>query len=384
MSTARAEPGRADPVRYGVVGRGWRAQFFLRLARLMPDRFTVTGVVTRSAAAAGEIEAGYGLPIYRRPLELLIDRPEFVVTAVPRAVTPQVVESLAGAGMPVLAETPPAADAAGLRELWRRVGASGLVQVAEQYLLLPGHAARLDLVQRGRLGRPTSVQVSSTHTYHAVSMIRGLLGVGFDPATVHAHTFTAPLVDPLSRAGWNEDGRPQEATTTLATIDFGGRMGLYDFTDNQWWNPLRSRRIVVRGSSGELVDDRLVRLAAPRTPVESRLIRRQTGHDLNLEGYDLDHISCDGAVVYRNPFAGARLSDEDIAIATLLDRTAGWARGAGPPPYPLAQGCQDQLLALAIEAAAAAGTPVTTSPQPWADGGGSPPGSGGQGPAGAA
>lgn len=125
---------------------------------------------------------------------------------------------------------------------------------------------------------------------------------------------------------------PQQLTTTIATIAFGGKVGVYDFTDNQWWNPLRSRRIVIRGAIGELVDDRVIRLVDPSTPVESLLIRRQTGMDLNLELLDLKHISFDGRVICRNPFAGAARSDDDIAVADLLERTEAWARQAGPPP----------------------------------------------------
>ena len=29
--------------RFGIVGSGWRSEFFLRLARLLPERFRVTG-----------------------------------------------------------------------------------------------------------------------------------------------------------------------------------------------------------------------------------------------------------------------------------------------------------------------------------------------------
>jgi hypothetical protein len=143
-------------------------------------------------------------------------------------------------------------------------------------------------------------------------------------------------------------------------------MGLYDFTDNQWWNPLRSRRILIRGERGEIVDDRVVRLIDPRTPVESSLVRRQTGRDLNLEGLDLDHITFDGAVVYRNVFNGARLSDEDVAIATLLDRMGQWCRDEGEPPYPLAAACQDHLIALAMAESLASQSPIVTTGEPWA------------------
>ncbi len=232
--------------------------------------------------------------------------------------------------------------------------------------LLPDHAARLVAVASGIIGTPTSAQVSSTHLYHAVSMIRGLLGVGFEPADrAGERAFTAPLADPMTPAGWTDDVTPKPTKTTIATLDLGGRMGLYDFTDNQWWNMLRTRRIVVRGSNGELVDDRITRLVDARTPVESSLRRRQVGRDLNLEGADLDHISLDGAVVYKNPFFGARLSDEDIAIASILAATGKWARDEAPAPYPLAQACQDHLLSLAIEESARTDKPVRTDVEPW-------------------
>src|SRR5690606_6393465 len=125
-------------------------------------------------------------------------------------------------------------DADGLRRLWDDVGPSGLVQVAEQYLLMPGHAARLEVVRSGLIGTPTQVQVCSTHMYHAVALIRGFLGVGFDPVTVTARDLVAPLVDPMTPAGWTGSPEEKDATDTLAVLDFGaGRSGLYDFTSNQ-------------------------------------------------------------------------------------------------------------------------------------------------------
>jgi len=104
----------------------------------------------------------------------------------------------------------------------------------------------------------------------------------------------------------------------------------------------------------------------PTTPVESRLLRRQTGLDLNLEGNDVEHISFDGRVVYRNPFRGTRLSEDDVAVADLLELTGAWARGEGPEPYPLAEGLQDHRLSLAIEESVATGRVVATGTEAWA------------------
>jgi predicted dehydrogenase len=308
------------------------------------------------------------VPVYTS-LGECVDRaaPDFVVTAVPWGVNPGVVVEAVQRGLPVLAETPPAPDAAGLRELWAAVGDSGLVQVAEQYLLVPAHAARLAAVRAGLIGTPTQVQVSSTHQYHAISMMRGLLGVGRGPVTVRASRSTAPLVNPLTRDGWTDDPDPHPATTTIATLDFGdGRSGLYDFTDNQWHNQLRFRRLLVRGSHGELRDDEVIRLGEPRTLLRSPLIRRQTGYDLDLDGFDTETITLDGQVLFRNPYPGRRWSDEEIAIATLLDATAAWVRGEAPAPYPLADGVQDHLIALAVEEAADTDRTVTTSTEIWA------------------
>ena len=198
-------------------------------------------------------------------------------------------------------------------------------------------------------------------------MIRGFLGIEYEPVTIRSSRFTAPLVDPLTRGSWTDDDAPKEAGTTLATMDFGdGRSGLYDFTDNQWHNQLRFRRVIIRGSRGEIADDDVVRLTGPRTIVRSSLVRSQLGYDLNLDGFDTEHISFDGRVVYRNPFLGLRLMDEEIAIGTLMLDTASWVRDEGPPPYPLAQGCQDQLISLAIDTATATGDPVTVGVEDWA------------------
>jgi predicted dehydrogenase len=347
------------PTRFAVIGAGWRAEYFWRAAAALPDLECV-GAVVRTPRE---------LPV---PTFLDLDscvregRPDVVVTSVPWPVTPETIVAAVDRGLPVLAETPPAPDLDGLRALWGQVGDSGLVQVAEQYLLMPSHAARLALVRSGAIGTPSQVQVSSTHQYHAIALMRGLLGVDRGPVTVRAAQFGGPLVDPLTRAGWTDEDEPVDAATVLATVDFGDqRSGLYDFTDNQWHNQLRFRRILVRGSHGELADDTVVRLSAPHTIASTPIVRRQSGYDLDLDGFDTEHLAFGDQVLYRNPYVGRRWNDEEIAVATLLQQTAAWVREEGPPPYPLAEGIHDHRIALAIDEALATDAPVHTGPEPW-------------------
>ncbi|MFF6988997.1 Gfo/Idh/MocA family oxidoreductase [Streptomyces sp. NPDC010273] len=358
------------PAKFAIVGTGWRSEFFLRVAAELPGRFAVTGVHSRSAARREELAHRFGtLAVDSVEEAAKQGEPDFVIVAVPWPAAPEITQQIVELGVAVLEETPPAPDLPMMRALWSRVGARDLVQVAEHNMFMPAHRARLRMVKDGLVGEPTGVQVTSNHLYHAVSIMRGLLDVGRGPTTVIANSVSTSLAEPIAFGGsFSDNPDPVPRTATLAILDFGGgRTGLYDFTENQWWNPLRHRRLTVRGTGGEIVDDRVVFLEDPRTVVESVVTRRQTGLDMNLEGFFLDSIAVNGRAVYRNPYRPARLSDEDIAAATIVERMSLWVRGEGPPPYPLADGLQDHLLGLAIEESARLGRPVVTETEPWAD-----------------
>ena len=355
------------PYTYLIIGFGWRAPFFLKPAREFPDAFRVTGVITRTAEKGDAATAAWGVPTWRTLDEALAaDMPDFVIVSVSWDASADIVRDLVARGIHVLCETPPAPNQHELERLWEDVGASGLVQVAEQYPLYPGHLARRAVIDSGAIGTVNEAEVSSTHMYHAMGIIRQMLDVGFEAAEIRAIAATHDLATPMTHAGWAEDAIPTPAKTIRALIRFeGGKVATYDFTDNQWWNPLRQDRIALRGSHGEIVDLRITQLTGPRTFVTSHLERRHTGIELNLEGNDLDHISWGSRVVYDNTWQGARFSDDEVAVSSLLAATGAWARSDAPPPYPLAQGSQDWALALGVEAAAESGETVTVPRQPW-------------------
>ena len=342
-----------------LVGWGYRARAWLE-SSLGIDAVPCVGVVVRSpretpVAAFGSLGEA---------LEATGAR--FVVASVGGDSAPTVIADAVGRGVPVLTETPPARDIDGLRRLWHEVGGSDLVQVAEQYPLYPSHASRLALVRSGALGTPTQVQVSSTQLYHAVALMRAHLGAPPGPSVVRATSVTAPVLQPLARGGWTGASEPVPASTTHAVIGFGpGRSGVYDFTDQQTRNLLRVRRLVVRGTHGELDGQTLVRWGGPETILTSRLERRQSGHDLDMSGFDSETISHGDAVLWRNPWPGRHWSDDQHATALMLRRTADWVAGTGPGPYPLREALEDAAIGLAIERSAAEDRPVEIGDEPW-------------------
>ena len=348
----------ASSVPFVLVGWGYRSRAWLEAAR--GTGVPCVGVVVRTPRETP-------VPGFTSLADALAATgARFVVSSVSWDSAPAVIADAVTRGVPVLAETPPASDPDGLRRLWGDVGACGLVQVAEQYPYYPSHAARLALVRSGVVGTPTQVQVSSTQLYHAVALMRAYLGTPPGPATVRATSVTAPLLQPLSRAGWTGATEAVPASTTHAIIDFGGgRSGVYDFTDQQTRNLLRMRRLVLRATHGELEGETLVRWAGPETILTSHLERRQSGHDLDMSGFDSESISHGDDVLWRNRWPGRHWSDDQHATAAMLSAMAGWADGQGSEPYPLREALEDAAVSFAMERSAADDRPIEVTDQPW-------------------
>ena len=352
------------PVPFALAGIGWRASFFLRVAAALPDRLRLTGVLARDPERARAV-LGPGTAVRLDLDELLRDRPRFVVTAVPWPVTPGLVRELAGRGVPVLAETPPAPDLAGLDaivDLARRPPVP--IEVAEQYHLQPLHAARLAVVASGALGTVSEAQVSAAHDYHGIDLLRRYLGVGLGPARIRARRFSAPIVAGPDRGGPPAEERLATSEQTLAWLDFDGRLGVYDFTGDQYFSWIRAPRVLVRGERGEIDGDTVRRLRDAQTPVTERLERRDAGQDGNLEGFHHLGYTLGGRWAYRNPTVPARLADDEIAVAGCLLSMAERTEG-GPSRCSLADAAWDHELGLRMAEAADTGREVTADGSRW-------------------
>jgi hypothetical protein len=355
----------SSPIEFAVIGGGWRAEFFLRVAQALPERFTVVGVTTRRADRSEELRKQFGVEVYSDPAELLAStKPSFVVTSVPRAVSPEMIKLAVDRDVPVLAETPPAGSLEAMAALWKAVGTRGHVQVAEQYPFQPLHAARLAFLASGKIGRPTYMQVSVAHGYHAMVLVRKALRIGFENPLVTGRKFTSPLVAGPNRAGPPTSETVADVGRDLVFYDFGDRLVLYDFTGAQYFSYIRRLRMLVQGERGELVDDQATYLADFRTPIHVNFTRHEAGRGGNLEGFHLKGIQADGQWIYTNPLAPARLADDEIAVGTTLLQMDRYVR-TGESFYSLAEACQDAYLELLATEALSTGKSMQATSQPW-------------------
>ena len=351
-------------IRFGVIGTGWRTRFFLRIADARPDLFEVVGVVTRNIEKAQTWVKPYDVPFFESIDQLLAQKPLYVITSLPRSVNPAVITELVEKNIPVLSETPPATSVEEMAALVKLVQNGAKIAVAEQYHLQPHHEVRINLANSGKMGRISQAQVSVAHGYHGISLIRRLLGITYEDATISARKFVSPVVHGLERNGLPEQEEMIDSTQIIAQFDFGEKLGIFDFAGEQYRSYIRKQRILVRGDRGELINDRVIYLQDYRTPIQLGFERRNAGESGNLEGYHFKGIQLGSEWVYHNPLAPAALSDEDIAIGQCMLKMADYVGGADPF-YSLAEACQDRYLDILLAQSLEQGAPVRSSQQMW-------------------
>ncbi|MCP3881773.1 MAG: gfo/Idh/MocA family oxidoreductase [Sulfitobacter sp.] len=282
--------------------------------------------------------------------------PDFVIVAVAKAAQHDVVERVATLGHPVLCETPPGLGSEQVRGLVER---HADVQVAEQYFLRPSVAARLSLVESGLIGETTDVSVSFAHGYHGASLVRRFVGCEPDePVRVSAISF-----DDRLQVGPTRDGHPVTAAIstsarTVALIEIGNRLARFEFAREQYFSPIRSSSVNVRGTRGEIFGNRVLSYRG-LLATDFELTRRS--HDeMSLIDRGLDGYFCGADRLYANPFPEVSFTDEEIAVASCLDRMRVFVDG-GPPHYPVEEALIDMRLSELVDHAVRMRRPVVAA-----------------------
>lgn len=351
-------------IRFGILGGGWRSEFFIRAAKAVPDRFELAGVWVRSQEKAPVLAQKYAISVTTELEELLAKPLDYVILCIPRENTLDYLKLLYSRGIPVLCETPPSDSLENLNRVWELTQDSqGKIQVAEQYFLQPYHAAALEVIRQGYLGEVSNLRLSMVHGYHGISLIRKYLGVGMQSCRVSARHFAFPGIHHCDRAGLYSQGSARPSSREVALLEFeSGKTAFFDFDGEQYFSYIRRRSINIQGERGELSDSSLSYLTEDLTPVTLPLRRIDTGADSNLEGFYHRGIQVGERFMYRNPFPGARLTDDEVAVASCMERMGHYVK-TGEEFYPLEEALQDAYLSLLMQQADQ--SVLTSEPQSW-------------------
>ncbi len=322
---------KPEKARFVIVGSGWRAAFYVRVAKAFPERFELLYMLCRTPEKAEKRAAELGIPTTTSADDCINAHPDFVVVAVTKPSMSQVSLEWLGRGFFVIAETPAALDFGTIGKL-ENLGEKGKrLIIAEQYRLYPEYDAILSAVRKGLIGEPTALNISIAHDYHAASLIRAFLKIPLGMKfSVRAKTYEFPTTETMTRYERFTDGRVAEKKRTVATFEFeNGKAAFYDFDSEQYRSPIRKNALKIQGIRGEII---------------------------GRQAYFLDEQN--EAREIEIGFKKSSLGQDETAISVLMQRAVAYMRGKGGHPYPLEEAVRDSYMAILMQRAACTGETV--------------------------
>ena len=225
---------------YLIVGSGYRARFYARIARTYPELFSAVYLCRSEEKARLIVEEAEAF------------RPDFIVIAVNKTSITDVCIEWVNRGYPVLMETPAGMTRDQLLQLWDLRQSGARIAVAEQYHRYPDMIAGLKAVEEGRIGTPGTVYLSLAHDYHGMSLIRRMLMAEGESYMIRGERTMHPVAETDSRTGPIPGNPVREKARDVVWVSFdSGKSALYDFSGVQYHSFIRSRHVIVRGDRGE-------------------------------------------------------------------------------------------------------------------------------------
>lgn len=293
-------------INYCVIGGGWRAEFYIRIAKLLPQIFEVKGVCIRNPYTAKKIRRQYGVTVVETIDDVLKIDCDFFVNCINKEDISSMSFELCKSGYAVLQETPASPTLKG--------NGNYKLQVAEQFHLKPMYQAIKGIINDGFIGEVNHIEISVAHEYHAMSLIRFFMDEDM-PKCIYSKELTNSVLHTHFRQGELEKKEIAESKHQIAVFDCHGKNAIYNFDYEQYFSPVRSDRLLIRGTLGEIENNVVRYFNDENIYCENLIAQHQSG---NLDGFFNGAITFCNKVYYKSPFGDARLSDEETAIAMVL------------------------------------------------------------------
>ncbi len=287
---------------FAIIGSGWRARFYLRIAASDSNDLSVCGVLCRTKEKAEAIEKDFGVFTTFSEQDIIDKEPDFIVVSVNKASIYAVSKHWRELGFTVLCETPVGLTDEELQSVLKFDGKPLLV--AEQYQYYPTYKKMIELAESGRLGEINSADVSAAHEYHGISLIRNILGEKPEASYRMLVTkYNFPVTKTGDRYFVYNDGEIINKPRVKAFIEFeDGKIATYDFDSEQYHSLIRHNNIKITGTRGELINEKIWYLD-----------ENNNGHE-ELLFSDIMSVRSEGV-------PEGILSEDELAIQELLEKT---------------------------------------------------------------
>lgn len=354
--------------RFGLIGSGWRAEFYIRIAKAVPEKFELAAVLIRDKEKGVAFTEKFGVKVVNTLDELLKEQPEYIVLSIKRGTVADYLIRLFQKGIPVLCETPPGENLEELNKLWESYKKyDAKIQIAEQYFAQPLYSSWSNVIKEGLIGEVENINISSLHGYHGVSIIRQYLNTGYMNCSIYGKRFHFDVTETYGREGMAFDGEIFSCSRDRLTMEFdNGKIAFFDFSDPaQYHSFIRTRQLTIQGVRGEIDDMTIRYLTNQNIPVTQVLDRIDLGEYNNQEWAHYG-IMLGEKFVYKTPFINARLNDDEIAVGTCMLKMREYL-DSGKEFYSLKEALQDMYICLMMDKALAhPNQQIKTNTQIWA------------------
>ena len=357
-------------IRLAVIGAGWRAHYYIRIASALPELFERPIVLVRSREKAEVLRAQEGVNATEKAEELAEYSPHLIVCAVRKGEIFDVSLPWLKKGFTVLGETPAAMTIPELEKIWDAKSLGAKYFVAEQYRFYPEIAAMLHVLRKGLIGDPYLARVSYAHEYHGASLIRAILNTGITPFRIVGESYSFPVAETLTRYTACREMKFVKKPQEIFRIAFENKkLGLYFFNSEQYRSPIRANSIHVLGDRGEFrdgtfswVDEKMVSHMESLNVVE-RTVCTEDPNPNFAKVREILEITFNGETVYEKNYSReAALSQDEAAILTLMLKAVREPESA----VSLEESLEDAYTALLMREAIRTNTEVASRRMPWA------------------
>lgn len=362
-SSPNPSTGERRRARVGIVGAGDRVRrIYLPALAALANECQIVGVVSRSNTSAEQLASATESSAFATIPALLAEgKPDFLISAVATGAVDEMLSQLAGLRVPVLLETPFAWNLRHGRKMLKRIhDREQVVGVAEQTPFLPLEQFKRKLIDLGVFGRIVAAEnCFAVYDYHGIAAIRSYLDGSARLVRVNATRSRLP-----GQSG--TDPAIGEETWVLATLTFDDGTTLVQHYSNEYFDSaLRGPRTLrLYGTSGSM-DGVAVKAVDASGRVFEAAVQRQMDGDRLLS---LSLQTPNETYSWDNPFKSHALSDEQIAVATLLSNMSRGVMNGGAPAYPAKNAFEDmEILAAMRISSEANGAPVPLPLRPIAE-----------------
>ena len=306
-------------ITYVLCGTGWRAEFYMRLAALIPH-FKLSAIYTRSEERKALFEEK-GFNVYTSLDEALKTEHDFVIVSSGNEGFVSLLKELHERGEKIVTETSflKLSDEE-LDYIYANIPGFTL----EQYSHTPLYASIYKAFPL--IGTIDSVYLSALHNHHAASIAHLIFNGKRIKKVKTLADHRASCIKTGSRAGLLVGEGIEEYKRKITSIEYeSGEIFINDFSSNQYHSEIIPSTIEIRGEKGTITESSVCYIGDDGYPHTIPFIFNRASSKIN-GALTLSHVTLGDKTLYTNPYYPININDDEIAIALMIEELAssGW------------------------------------------------------------